>query len=420
MLLSNRRPAGLLSFASLACLLTLQMAQANDWPQWRGPQRDGISRETGLLKTWPEGGPQKVWLCREVGLGYSGMAVVGDTLYTMGALGETEHLFAVNVKDGSLKWSADIGPKLTNGWGDGPRGTPTVEGDRVYAISGKGRVVCASAKSGELLWKVEFIGDLKGKIPNWGYTESPLVDGDRVICTPGGDRGAIVALNKQTGEVLWRSKDFTEGAQYASPQAVEINGVRQYVQLTQQKLVGVNAENGNVLWTADWPGKTAVIPTPIIRGNQIYVTSGYGVGCMLVTIGPDNSVTKVYENQVMKNHHGGVVLIGDQVYGYSDQTGWLCQSFANGEIVWRERSALGKGCLTCADGMLYLEDEQSGELMLIEASPEGWRPHGGFKLEPQTEQRNPKGKIWTHPTVANGKLYVRDQELLFCFDITAR
>ncbi len=404
----------------LAILVSASALPAADWPQWRGPDRNGLSQETGLLQDWPRSGLPREWLSRDVGLGYSGMAVVGDTLYTMGAFGDSERLLALNVADGTVKWSTDLGPKLTNGWGDGPRGTPTVEGDRVYAISGTGRLTCVSAADGSPLWHVGLVADLGGKIPNWGYTESPLVDGDRVLCTPGGGKGTIAALDKQTGQILWRSTGFTEGAQYASISAAEINGQRQYIQLTQQKLVGVSADSGDVLWTTDWPGKTAVIPTPIIRDNQVYVTSGYGVGCMLVSIGPDNAVTKVYQNQMMKNHHGGVVLLDEFIFGHSDQVGWLCQRFSDGEAEWRERSAVGKGAIAYADGRLYLQDEQKGEIVLIAASPAGWEEHGRFTLNPQTEQRSPKGKIWTHPVIANGKLFLRDQELLFCFDVKAK
>lgn len=413
--MSCRLPARLL----LLCLIA-SVTSAADWPRWRGPAVDGISHEQGLLQDWPAEGPPRVWICESVGLGYAGMAVVGDTLYTLGAIGESEQLLAISVEDGSVRWSTGIGPTLKNGWGDGPRGTPTVDGDRVYAIGGEGRLVCANAASGDVIWKVELKGDLGGKVPNWGYTESPLVDGERVICTPGGKDGALAAFNKHDGTPLWRSKDFTEAAQYASIVPCDIQGVHQYVQLTQQKLVGVNAETGGVLWVTDWPGKTAVIPTPIVSGNQVYVTSGYGVGCMLVTINADHSVTKVYDNQEMKNHHGGVVLLDGHIFGHSDGAGWMCQNLANGEVVWRERSALGKGALACAGGRLYLQDEQKGEIVLIEPSTEGWKEHGRFTLNPQTKQRSPKGKIWTHPTIANGRLYLRDQELLQCFDIAAK
>ncbi|MEZ6058221.1 MAG: PQQ-binding-like beta-propeller repeat protein [Planctomycetaceae bacterium] len=403
----------------LGIILCSTTVSAADWPQWRGEHRDGLSSETGLLKEWPAEGPRKVWMSDVAGLGYAGIAVVGDTLYTMGAREDKEFLIAINAADGSEKWSLEMGPLLTNGWGDGPRGTPTVVGDHVYALSGQGHLHCAKVQDGTSVWSTK-MSEFGGKAPNWGYTESVLVDGDRVVCTPGGKQGAIVALNRKTGETLWQSKDFTEGAQYASITVVEFDGIRQYVQLTQQKLVGLNAETGAVVWQSDWNGKTAVIPTPIHNDGKVYISSGYGVGCKLVQLEADGKVSDVYVNQVMKNHHGGVILVGNHLYGYSDGPGWICQDFATGEMVWNEKNELGKGAIAYADGMFVLQDEGKGTIMLIEASPEGWKPHGKFTLAPQTTKRNPKGKIWTHPTISNGKLYLRDQELLFCFDITQK
>jgi outer membrane protein assembly factor BamB len=267
-----------------------------------------------------------------------------------------------------------------------------------------------------VLWKVE-MKDLGGGKPNWGYCESVLIDGDRVICTPGGKRGAVAALDKATGELLWQSKDFTDGAQYASIVVAEHGGKRQYVQLTQQSLVGIDAASGDLLWMTDFPGRTAVIPTPIVAGDLVYVSAGYGAGCKLVKLTGQSEPEEVYANKNMTNHHGGVVLVGEHLYGYSDGKGWVCQDFKTGEMVWNERSELGKGCLTYADGKLYLLDEKTGDVALIDASPEGWIEHGRFTLQPQTEQRSPSGRIWTHPVVANGRLYLRDQELLFSFDV---
>jgi hypothetical protein len=404
--------------ACIAGLVVSAPALADNWPQWRGPDRTDISKETGLLKQWPDGGPKRVWLYKEAGLGYAGFSVVGQTLYTMGARGDVETLIALNVADGSQKWASAIGPMLNNGYGDGPRGTPTVDGDQIYALSGKGILVCASAADGSIVWKAT-MADLGGKTPGWGYTESPLVDGEKVLCTPGGKSGAIVALDKKTGKVIWQSKDFTEGAQYSSIIAAEINGKRQYIQLTQKELVGLNAADGSVLWTSEWPGRTAVIPTPIVHENYVFITSGYGVGCKLVQIGADNKPTDVYKNDVMENHHGGVVLVGDHLYGFSNKGGWTCQEFKTGTATWTEKKKLGKGCLTYADGMLYLMGEADGQVVLVDASPEGWKEHGRFALQPQTTQRSPKGKIWTHPVIANGKMYLRDQELISCFDVSA-
>ena len=406
----------------LACLASLASAgitRADSWPQFRGPDRSEISKETGLLKQWPEGGPKQLWLYKDAGLGYAGFSVVGPTLYTMGARGDVETLIAIDVKEGSQKWATPMGAMLTNPWGNGPRGTPTFDDNHLYALSGQGELVCANAADGAIVWKAS-MEDFGGKRPGWGYTESPLVDGDKVMCTPGGSKGAIVALDKKTGKLVWQSKDFTEGAQYSSIIPADLNGKRQYIQLTMSRLVGLDAADGKVLWTSDWPGKTAVIPTPIVHDNYVYVTSGYKVGCKLVQISPDNKATDVYSSKLMENHHGGVVLVGDYLYGFSNNGGWTCQDFKTGKVVWSEKKKLGKGCLTYADGMLYLMGEADGDVVLIEASPDGWKEHGRFKLQNQTTQRSPKGHIWTHPVISDGKLYLRDQELISCYEVSAK
>jgi outer membrane protein assembly factor BamB len=243
-----------------------------------------------------------------------------------------------------------------------------------------------------------------------------LVDGDRVVCTPGGSKGAIAALDKKTGEVIWRSMEFTDGAHYSSIVPAKINGSDTYVQRTQNSIVGIAPKDGKLLWKAEFPlGKTAVIPTPIVRDNFVYVTAGYGAGCKEIKINPDNSVETVFENKVMKNHHGGVILVGDYLYGHGDP-GWVCQDFKTGEEVWNDRG-FGKGAVGYADGMLYCLEEGSGTVVLAEASPKNWQEHGRFKLDPQSKIRNPQGRIWTHPVISNGKLYLRDQDLIYCFDV---
>jgi outer membrane protein assembly factor BamB len=399
---------------SLLAAASLASAAPFDWPQWRGPNRDDLSKETGLLKQWPEGGPKRVWLYENGGNAYSGPAIVDGKLYTMGTRDNAEILLALDANTGKELWFTPLGSILENGWGGGPRSTPTVTGGQVFAVSGKGNVVCANAADGKIVWQKK-LTDLGGKVPSWGYTESLLVDGDRVVCTPGGSQGALAALNKKTGEVLWRSTEFTDGAQYASIVPAKINGTDTYVQLTMQSIVGISPKDGKQLWKAPFPGKTAVIPTPIVRDNLVYVAAGYGVGCKQIKINPDNSVETVYENKVMKNHHGGVILVGEHLYGHAD-AGWVCQDFKTGAEVWNHRE-FKKGAIAYADGMLYCLEEGSGKVALIEASPAGWKEHGKFTLDPQTKIRNPQGRIWVHPTISNGKLYLRDQDLIYCYDV---
>jgi outer membrane protein assembly factor BamB len=389
-----------------------------DWPQWRGPDRSDVSKETGLLKHWPSEGPRRIWLYENAGNGYSGPAIANGKYFTVGTRDDNECVIALDANTGKELWVAKLGAVLENNWGGGPRGTPTVDRDKVYALSGRGDLACVNVADGKVIWKAS-LTEMGGKIPGWGYTESVLVDGDKVVCTPGGAKGALAALNKADGKVVWRSTEFTDGAQYSSIVPADLNGQRQYIQLTMQHLVGISAKDGKQLWSSEWPGRTAVIPTPIYRDGHVYVTSGYGVGCKLVKIDANNKPSDVYENKVMKNHHGGAILVGDHVYGHSDGSGWVCQNFKTGEEVWSEREKLGKGAIACADGMLYCLDERSGTVALVEASPKGWNEHGRFKLEPQTKIRSPQGRIWTHPVIANGKLYLRDQDLIYCFDVKA-
>ena len=387
-----------------------------DWPQWRGPNRDDVSKETGLLKAWPSGGPKRIWLYENGGNGYSGPAIVGGKLFTMGTRDNAEVLIALDANTGKELWTASLGGVLDNGWGGGPRGTPTVDGDKVFTMSGKGNLACVNVADGKVVWQ-KTMASLGGRVPQWGYTESVLVDGDKVVCTPGGSQGAIAALSKKDGAVLWQSKEFTDGAQYSSIIPAKINGTDTYVQLTMKNIVGIAPRDGKVLWRSSFPGSTAVIPTPIVKDNLVYVAAGYGVGCKQIKINPDNSVETVYENKVIKNHHGGVILVGDYLYAHGDP-GWTCQNFKTGQEVWNHRG-FGKGAVTYADGKLYCIDEGGGNVVLADASPDGWKEHGRFKLDPQTKIRSPQGRIWTHPVVSNGKLYLRDQDLISCYDIKA-
>lgn len=393
-------------------------AHAADWPGFRGADRTDKSTETNLLNKFTAKGPRLLWTHTDAGIGYSGPAVVGNRIYMMGAWDNKEQLFALDAKTGKRVWSVALGEVLANGWGDGPRGTPTVSGNYVYAVSGLGRIVCVNAKTGKGVWDTT-MAKLGGKTPKWGYTESLLIDQDRVICTPGGKKGAMAALDAKSGKVIWQSKSFTDDAQYASPIVVEHAGKRQYIQLTMKSIVGLDAKNGKTLWKSDFPGKTAVIPTPIYSDNHVFVSAGYGVGCKMVKLDNKNNVTDVYQNKNLENHHGGVILHEGYLYGHHNRLGWVCVDFKTGEIVWQNKSReAGKGAVTYADGKLFLYTEAEGNVVMIDASPKGYNQRGLFQIPRQTELRNPKGKIWTHPVIANGKLYLRDQDLVFCYDIT--
>ena len=402
----------------IAFVFSLQTSFATDWPQWRGPNRDGVSTEGGLMKKWPPNGPKRMWVYSQAGLGYSSFAIVKGKLYTMGSRRGTEQLICLDANTGKEQWAANIGPELKNNWGGGPRGTPTVDESRIYAMGGGGSLICTDL-SGKIQWQTS-MNRLGGKTPGWGYTESVLVDGNLAIVTPGGRQGAVAALNKQTGQVVWQSRQFTDGAQYASVIVVNHNGARQYIQLTQKNLVGLDSTSGKVLWKSSWPGKTAVVPTPIFSDGKVYVSSGYGVGCKLVEVGPGNRVQELWQNKVMQNHHGGVILYGKHLYGFGDGRGLVCQDLASGNDAWTGDRSLRKGAVTIADGMIIAVNESNGDVALVPAVPSGFKLAGKFRLQPQSRIRSRKGKIWTHPVVANGRLYLRDQEYIYCHMIGTR
>ncbi len=374
-----------------------------------------------MLASWPEGGPKLLWTFKDAGIGFAGIAVVGDRLYTMGAIEGSEQLYAIDLNTQKQVWSVEVGKMFNNAWGDGPRGTPTVAGDLVFAIGGQGNLICANAKTGQKVWMKGLKTDLGGsQMSGWGYTESPLVDGDLVVATPGGNKGAVAAFDKKSGELKWRSVEFTDPAAYSSLVVSEAGGVRQYVQMTGQSVAGVAAKDGKLLWRFPRVSRTAAIPTPIVKGNYVYVSSGYGTGCALLQLTAKSDgfdVKDIYANKNMTNQHGGVVLVGDHLYGYSDSGGWTCQDFKTGEVTWSSRT-LGKGSVTYADGHLYCYTENNGTCALVDASPSAFKEAGQFKIPEQTNKRKTRSKIWTHPVVANGRLYLRDQDLIFCYDVS--
>lgn len=404
----------LLTFLALSILTSQVIAQ--DWPQWRGANQDNKSTSENLLQEWPGDGPKQLWVSDQGGLGYAGFSIVGDRLYTMGLEGQSEVAICINANTGEPIWKTEIADKYSNRWGDGPRSTPTVDGDHVYFMAARGDLSCLTT-DGKKVWS-KSMGDMGGEIPMWGYSESPLVDGDLVICTPGGQQGAIAALDKKTGEKVWQSIEATSNAHYSSLSVAGEGDDKSYVQLLVDKVVSVSPKDGTVNWESRWPGRTAVIPSPVISDGKVYVTSGYGAGCkMLDTSG--GSGEQVYYNKTMCNHHGGVVLLDGHVYGYSDGKGFVCQDFESGEMLWNEKKKIKKGAVVYAENRFYFIEERSGDVLLLEANPEGWEERGRFTLAPQTENRKRDGRIWVHPVVANGKLYLRDQELIHCYDISS-
>ncbi|MFN0125746.1 MAG: PQQ-binding-like beta-propeller repeat protein [Verrucomicrobiales bacterium] len=405
-------PAAVLAAAGW---LTTHALVAADWPQWRGAERNGHSPDASILTPWPAGGPKRVWLFKNAGIGYSGFSIVGKRLFTMAARQGSEHAICLDPETGKELWATKLGPVYTNNWGDGPRSTPTIDGEHAYALSATGILACLKIANGKEVWRVDFIKDFQGQLQDWGYTESVLIDGDQLICTPGGSQGTMAALDKKTGKVIWRSKDLTVAAQYSSPIRIEVGGQPQYAQLLMRKVVGVSAKDGALRWETNFPGRVALIPTLLSRDDHVYATAGYGVGCQMIKLGGKEPEV-VYEELSITNHHGGVILVDGKIYGHSDRGGWTCQDFMTGKLEWQNES-LGKGACTYVAGHLVCVDESDGTVALVKADPKAWNEVSRFKLDPQTTLRKKEGRIWTHPVVVNGRLYLRDQDLIYCYDV---
>ncbi|BDC52193.1 polyvinyl alcohol dehydrogenase [Bryobacterales bacterium F-183] len=401
--------------ASVGAASAQSPAQQQDWPQWRGPKRDGISPETGLLASWPSGGPKRLWQISNLGEGYGSLAIAGDRIYVQGRKGNDSVVFALNRTNGAPIWFSILGPRLDQDRGPGPRSTPTVDGEFIYAMSENGDLSCIRFKDGSSAWKRNVLRDFRGENPNWNLSESPLIDGNNVIVTPGGRDACIVALDKTTGKNVWTSKGLSDGAGYSSCIVADVAGVRTIMNLTAEAGVGVRASDGKLMWRESSPANgTANCTTPVLEGNRVFYTSAYGTGCTMLelTAAANNTVNaeKKYFNREMQNHHGGVVVHKGHVYGFSNAI-LTCMELATGRSVWKDRS-VGKGSITLADGKLYLLGE--GHVMgLAEATPAGYKELGRFQIE---DQGLPS---WAHPVVCGRKLYIRNQGLLSCYDVKA-
>ncbi len=419
----------LLPMIAFGFALAAVPAGADDWPQWQGPQRDGISRETGLLQEWPKGGPPLAWKVKGLGGGYSAPSVAAGRIFGMSNRGGDEVVWALDEKDGTEKWATPLGAaygrqRMPQGK-EGPGGTPTVDGDLAYAVGMGGDLVCLQVADGKIVWRKSLTADFGGTPPTWSYRESPLIDGDKVIVTPGGREATLVALNKKTGEVVWKAQaPGGDAAAYSSAIAIDSAGQLQYVQLLSHGLVGVAAEDGKFLWRYDAPANRSGIniSTPLYHDGQVFAASAYGAGGGLVKLSKDEKggvkAEEVYSTRKMQNHHGGMILLDGYLYGANggNEGGFLtCLEFETGKVMWDERDkgrrGVQKGSVAFADGRIYYRQED-GTMVLFEPSPKEYIERGRFEQPDRS-----RASAWSHPVIANGKLYLRDQDVLLCYDV---
>jgi hypothetical protein len=405
------RIVGALSVAFVVALSQPVSNQAPaDWPQWRGANRDGKSSETGLLTQWPAGGPPLAWKAGGAGSGFSSMSVVAGKLYTVGSRGGTEYVHAFDVATGRKLWEVANGDEYSNDRGNGPRGTPTIEAGRLYVLGASGDLTALDAAKGTRIWSVNLLSQFGGSNPRWGLSESPLIVGDRLLVNAGGSNASIVAFDKREGKVIWKSQ--SDGAGYSSAVVQRVGSTDQAVFFTANRAVGVDIKDGRLLW--EYPrvaNRVANIATPVVKDNFVFLSSDYGTGAALLKLDPTGggvSATEVYFTQEMRNHHSSSILVGEHLYGFSSAI-LTALRFADGATAWKDRS-VGKGSLAFADGHLYLFSE-GGVVGLAEATPAGYREKGRFSIQ---QAGLP---TWAHPIIAGGRLYIRDQDTVYAYNV---
>lgn len=425
-----RTPRSVLTGLMALALGAAAAAPSTEWPQWRGPNRDGLSSDTGLLPSWPAGGPPLAFKATGLGRGFSSVALSGGRIYTLGDRAGTQQLLALDEKDGKLLWSAQVGAVWDDSYG-GPRSTPSLDGGLVYALGSHGDLVCVDAQTGQERWRRHMERDFGGQMMSmWKWSESPLVDGERLIVSPGMATAGLVALDKRTGKEAWRTRmpDLgprgKDGAGYAGAVISNGAGVKQYVQLMGRGLVGVRADNGQFLWGYNRVANdVANIATPIVSGDLVFASTGYQTGSALLKLEKTPAgvnVREVYflEAKTLQNHHGGLVLVDGRVYaGHGHNMGLpICVELQTGKVLWggdTRNAGTGSAAVTWADGNLYMR-YQNGTVLLVEATPLGYREKGGFSLP---DVRDPS---WPHPVVAGGRLYLREQDALYVYDVRKR
>ncbi|MBK5292808.1 MAG: PQQ-like beta-propeller repeat protein [Acidobacteriia bacterium] len=398
-------------------------AGAADWPQWRGPGRDGISVEAGLLKEWPKEGPKLLWQIQDIGDGYATPSVVGTRVFLLSNRGmDNEFVHALSAQDGKTLWSTRLG-NVGNPGQEPPypmaRSTPTVEGERIYALSSDGDLACLEKATGKVVWKKSLRGDFGGKAGKWAYSESPLVDGEVLVATPGGAEATLVALNKKTGSVIWKSVvPGGDAAAYSSAIVFEAAGRKQYVQFLDKGVVGVDARTGKFLWryekTSTGP---ANIPTPVAHNGYVYSANARRFGGGLVQLHATNdgvTAEEVYFERDAPNSLGGQILISGYLYG-TNPKGLTSAEFLTGKSKWQSEG-IGPGAVQYADGRIYVHHE-NGEVSLAEATPDAYREKGRFTPAGQPKRVRAREMAWAYPVVANGRLYIRDLGTLWCYDV---
>ncbi len=429
------------SYLGLACVVAGLLVGpghccwAKDWPQWRGPHRDGISRETKLNSDWQAKPPRLLWTATGMGAGYASVAVVGNQIFSTGNLEQGQAVVAVDVQEGRIQWTSQATKAVPRHGYPGSRSTPAVDGDRLYAVMSDGTIACLRRSNGEVVWRRQFQADWNGQMMSvWGYAESPLVDDGRVICTPGGSAAMMVALDKQTGAEVWATRmpnypdengsngqPLHDGAGYSSVVISHAGGVKQYIQLIGRGVIGVRASDGKLLWRyRDVANATANIPTPVVHNDFVFCSTGYQTGSALLRLVADGEQVKAQEiyrleGKALQNHHGGSVLLDGYLYlGNGHNKGFpTCVEWKTGKRMWGGRMrgpGSGSAAVAAYDGHLIFR-YQSGEVALIEATPEAYRLKGSFR--PDYVQ----GPSWAHPVVSGGRLFLREQDKLMCYDL---
>jgi len=404
-------------------VLSVAHAVAEDWPRWRGPNRNSVSAETGLMSSWSPNPPAQAWHASGIGDGYSSVVVAEGLVFTMGRVGKDVLCFALDGNSGHKRWATKIGTTSRN-----VMSTPTVHDGLVYALDPDGELVCLSAAGGKIVWRKNFPTDFGGRLMSGrGYGESTLIDSDRLICTPGGEQAMLVALNRRTGKTIWKAsmpaigEKGRDGAAFSSIVVSKAAGIRQYIQLTGRGLVGIEADTGRFLWGYnDISNTTANIPTPIVHGDLVFSANGYNAGSVLLKLEPTEEGTGIAAKEVYRlggnryqNHHGGFVLIGDHIYGGHGSNNGLptCLELKTGRIVWKRRGpGTGSAAVVAADGHLYFR-YQNGVIALIEAKPDGYDLKGSFEVP------GAGGDSWSHPVVSNGKLFLREKGDLWVYHV---